>query len=164
MKELKITPPKGYVIDEEKSTIYNIVFKKKKELPTTWEEFCADYPRNIGEAYLETNSCISTITMTKTIKDRYTNTDKNLLPSEKAAEAHLALMQLHQLRDVYRQGWVPDYKEVLTVKYAIRFINNALCIIQTNTQSNFLTFQSQEIAEQFLENFEDLIMEAKELI
>lgn len=35
MKELKVTPPEGYMIDEEKSTIFNIVFKKKNELPTT---------------------------------------------------------------------------------------------------------------------------------
>ena len=31
MKKMKITPPEGYVIDEKKSTIYNIVFKKKKK-------------------------------------------------------------------------------------------------------------------------------------
>lgn len=29
---MKITPPEGYIIDEKKSTIYNIVFKKKKKM------------------------------------------------------------------------------------------------------------------------------------
>ena len=164
MKEMKITPPEGYIIDEKKSTIYNIVFKKKKknELPATWGEFCTNYPRQKEETYIEASSHLYTIQ--KPGVSRIIDIDRNLLPSKEAAKAHRALMQLHQLRNVYRQGWVPDYKEFLTVKYAIRFINNALCIIQTNTQSNFLTFQSQEIAEQFLENFEDLIMEAKELI
>ena len=38
---------------------------------------------------------------------RYSGTDKNVLPSKKAAEQHLALMQLHQLRDCYRNGWKP---------------------------------------------------------
>lgn len=161
MKELKITPPKGYIIDEEKSTIYNIVFKKKNELPTTWEEFCIQNPINQEEFFID--GCSQIKTSNQNTK-RVLNRDKNLLPTKEDAEAHLALIQLHRIRDVYRQGWIPDYKEVLTVKYAIRFINNALYIIQTNTQSNFLTFQSQEIAEQFLENFEDLILEAKELI
>lgn len=162
MKEMKITPPEGYVIDEERSTIYNIVFKKKNELPTTWEEFCEQNPFKQEEFFVSAFSQIRP--STRTGSERVLNKDENLLSTKEDAKAHLALIQLHRLRDVYRQGWVPDYKEVLTVKYAIRFINNALCIIQTNTQSNFLTFQSQEIAEQFLENFEDLILEAKELI
>lgn len=161
MKEMKITPPEGYIIDEERSTIYNIVFKKKDKLPTSWEEFCKNYLRQPGECFIDSYSNIRTFIQEG---NRSISVDKNSLPSKEAAEAHLALMQLHRLRDIYRQGWIPDYKEVLTVKHAIRFINNALCIIQTNTQSNFLTFQSQEIAEQFLENFEDLILEAKELI
>lgn len=163
MKELKVTPPKGYIIDEEKSTIYNIVFKKKDELPTSWEEFCEQNPNLEGEYFIGlTSDIIKYKNNINICRDQ--NYDKNLLSTKEDAEAHLALIQLHRLRDVYRQRWVPDYKEVLSIKYAIRFINNALCIIQTNTQSNFLTFQSQEIAEQFLENFEDLIRIAKELL
>lgn len=162
MKEMKITPPEGYVIDEKKSTIYNIVFKKKDELPTTWEEFCKQNPFKQEEFFISAFSQIRP--STRNGGERVLNKDENLLSTKEDAKAHLALIQLHRLRDVYRQGWVPDYKEVLTVKYAIRFINNSLCIIQTNTQSNFLTFQSKEIAEEFLENFEDLILEAKELI
>lgn len=163
MKELKVTPPEGYIIDEEKSTIFNIVFKKKNELPITWKEFCEQNPNLEGEYFIGlTSDIIKYKNNINICRDQ--NYDKNLLSTKEDAEAHLALIQLHRLRDVYRQRWVPDYKKVLSIKYAIRFINNALCIIQTNTQSNFLTFQSQEIAEQFLENFEDLILEAKELI
>jgi hypothetical protein len=161
MKEMKITPPEGYIIDEERSTIYNIVFKKKDKLPTSWEEFCKNYLRQPGECFIDSYSNIRTFIQEG---NRSISVDKNSLPSKEAAEAHLALMQLHKLRDVYRQGWVPNYKEVLPVKYAIKFVNNALFIIQTNTVNNFLTFQSKEIAEEFLENFKDLILEAKELI
>lgn len=145
----------------KKSTIFNIVFKKKNELPATWEEFCEQNPINQEEFFID--GCSQIKTSNQNTK-RVLNRDKNLLSTKEDAEAHLALMQLHRLRDVYRQGWVPDYKEVLTVKYAIKFINNALFIIQTNTVNSFLTFKSKEIAEQFLENFEDLILKAKELI
>lgn len=162
MKEMKITPPEGYMIDEERSTIYNIVFKKKDKLPATWEEFCEQNPFKQEEFFVSAFSQIRP--SIRTGSERVLNKDENLLSTKEDAKAHLALIQLHRLRDVYRQGWVPNYKEVLTVKYAIKFVNNALFIIQTNTVNNFLTFQSKEIAEQFLENFEDLILEAKELI
>lgn len=164
MKEMKITPPEGYVIDEKKSTVYNIVFKKKKknELPVTWEEFCTNYPKQKEETYIEVSSHLCTIQ--KPGVSRIIDIDRNLLPSKEAAKAHRALMQLHQLRDVYRQGWVPDYK-VLNTKYVIKSLsNNDLHVLKTTIQGDFLVFQSEEIAEQFLENFEDLIMEAKELI
>lgn len=162
MKELKINPPEGYIIDEEKSTIYNIVFKKKNELPATWEEFCKNYPRQVKEGYIETNSYVSTIT--KTGNDRSINTDKNLLPSKEVAEAHLALMQLHRLRDVYRQGWIPDWKTYLQSKYIVVHEFNDFDILEVHTTNTFLAFQSKEIAKQFLENFKDLINTAKELI
>lgn len=133
----------------------------KIELPKTWEEFCKNYPKHPEETFIDINSQIDTIQSTCS---RLIECDKNILPSKEAAEAHRALMQLHQLRDVYRQGWVPNYNEVLTIKYAIKFVNNALFIIEPNTVSNFLTFQSKEIAKQFLENFEDLILKVKNLI
>ena len=98
MKEMKITPPEGYVIDEKKSTIYNIVFKKKDKLPTTWVEFCTNYPRQKEETYIEASSHLYTIQ--KPGISRIIDIDRNLLPSKEAAKAHRALMQLHQLRDV----------------------------------------------------------------
>lgn len=161
MKELKVTPPKGYIIDEEKSTIYNIVFKKKDKLPTSWEEFCKNYLRQSGECFIDSYSNIRTFIQEG---NRSISVDKNSLPSKEAAEAHLALMQLHKLRDVYRQGWVPDYNNIFAIKYAVIYQKNVLTITETNTISSFLSFQSQEIAEQFLENFKDLINVAKELL
>ena len=86
-----------------------------------------------------------------------------MLPSEEAANAHLALMQLHQLRDCYRQGWVPDWND-LEFKYCIYCIRNYYKICQSMNNNYFLSFQSQEIAEKFLKNFKDLIKQAGDLI
>ena len=71
----------------------------KVELPKTWEEFCDKF-KMYGGYYIGTDSDIY-----KNNND-YRNPlcDKNKLPSKKAAEQHLALMQLHQVRDCYRQG------------------------------------------------------------
>lgn len=161
MKELKITPPEGYIIDEEKSTSYNIVFKKKSELPETWEEFCRQDSINQEEFFID--GCSQIKTSNQNTK-RVLNRDKNLLPSKEAAEAHLALMQLHRLRDVYRQGWIPDWKNLFQPKFIITQFFNKAEVVEVNTANTFLSFQSEEIAKQFLENFKDLINTAKDLI
>lgn len=110
-----------------------VVFKDiKPKLPKTWEEFC------------------------KTYKSTY------VLPSKYAEKQHLALMQLHQLRDCYRQGWIPDEddeKFIITVNYK-EFYSVGKCI----KTKEFLAFQSREIAEEFLTNFRDLIEQAGDLI
>ena len=110
-----------------------VVFKDiNPKLPKTWEEFC------------------------KTYKSTY------VLPSKYAAEQHLALMQLHQLRDCYRQGWIPDWddeKFIITVNYK-EFYSVGKCI----KTKEFLAFQSREIAEEFLTNFRGLIEQAGDLI
>jgi hypothetical protein len=162
MKELKVTPPEGYIIDEEKSTIYNIVFKKKNELPATWEEFCEQNPSTKGEYFIAVTSDVVKY-ISNSIPFRDKDYDKLLLSTKEDAEAHLALMQLHRLRNVYRQGWIPDYSDKKD-KYSIVFVNNIPIIGACVTSHHFLTFQCFKIAEQFLENFKDLINTAKELI
>lgn len=162
MKELKITPPEGYIIDEEKSTIYNIVFKKKNELPTTWEEFCEQHKDPKLEFYI--TNCSEIVQTSHNMMDRRKKQDRNLLSTKEDAEAHLALIQLHRLRDVYRQGWVPDWKNLFKPKFTITQFFNKAEVVEVKTANTFLSFQSKEIAEQFLENFKDLIEEAKELI
>ena len=86
-----------------------------------------------------------------------------MLPSEEAAEAHLALMQLHQLRDCYRQGWTPDWRNA-KIKYSICRYDDKYKAIQTVERNHFLTFQSMELTQKFLSNFKNLIKQAGDLI
>ena len=80
-----------------------VVFEDiKPQLPKTWEEFCKQNNINKEEAFICTSGWIETIKKVDT--QRIVDYDKNVLPSKQAAEQHLALMQLHQLRDCYRQG------------------------------------------------------------
>jgi hypothetical protein len=163
MKELKIEVPQGYEIDKEKSTFEKIIFKKiKVELPKTWDEFCEQNPIEKSEFFINTLSCIESINK-PSYRFRQKISDKILLSTKEDAKAHLALIQLHRLRDVYRQGWVPDWNDG-TVKYIIEYKLNKICINTWYGYQRFLTFQSKEIAEQFVENFKDLIEKAKELI
>ena len=147
-----------------------IVFEDiKPPLPKTWEEFCKqnNINKNKGEAFIHTSGEIETIK--KVNAQRIVDYDKNVLPSKQAAEQHLALMQLHQLRDCYRQGWIPNW-ENRSKKYGIERIYNLiddkteLRICEYSNTSLFLTFPTCEIAEEFLNNFKDLIEQAGDLI
>ena len=137
----------------------------KPQLPKTWDEFCHNYEVQKGEYYINPDSDIETTS--SDIRLEYS--DRNILPSEKAAEQHLALMQLHQLRDCYRQGWIPDYTDAYDKFCIIRqfnFHSNKFEyeIINFFALNYFLSFQSEEIAEEFLNNFRDLIEQAGDLI
>ena len=132
---------------------------KENILPNSWEEFCKLYPIKKEEYYIELNSIPTEVSIGK----RLDYDDKNILPSKEAAKAHIALMQLHQLRDCYRQGWVPDWKDNIP-KYCIVLESNRYVIYKNLCTCNFLSFQSMELAKKFLKNFKDLIETAGDLI
>lgn len=72
-------------------------------------------------------------------------------------------MQLHQLRDYYRQGWIPDWTSKNT-HYCITKIKNILKVGGYWHMNYFLSFPSEELAHQFLNNFRDLIEQTGDLI
>lgn len=129
------------------------------KLPETWEEFCELYSIKGWEHFIDSDSLVLGAEKGK----RLYKCDRNVLPSTEAAKAHLALMQLHQLRDCYRQGWIPDWKNG-KIKYSICRYDDKYKAIQTVERNHFLTFQSMELAEKFLKNFKDLIKQAGDLI
>ena len=136
-----------------------VVFEDiEPQLPNTWEEFCKNYPIKSGEFLIDSLSQI----LAPGFRDREIYTDQNVLPNYKAADAHLAYMQLHQLRNCYRQGWEP---EVDKWSFAIiRSVDGRLDVDRFMCSSRFLSFQSKEIAEKFLHNFRDYIKRADDLI
>ena len=129
-------------------------------LPNTWEEFCKMYPVKLDEWYIDSNSNLKT----HICETRFCKEYKNVLPSKQAAEQHLAYMQLHQLRDCYRQGWVPDWKNSYQWKWCIILDTDTLIITTGTCYNRFLSFQSKAIAKKFLENFKGLIETVGDLI
>ena len=129
---LEIEVPEGMraVWKDGKVVFENIAPK----LPETWEEFCKLYPVKEGESYIEDKYC-----NTPPLADqkRNPNNGKNILPSIEAANAHLALMQLHQLRDCYRQGWIPDWEDGVSDKYCIEFALNRYAVFIQNRCSRW---------------------------
>lgn len=153
---IEIDVPDGYkaVYNEDTQKIEIV----KIGLPKTWEEFCGDNPIKNNEYFIDEYGEITYAAE----KHRATNL-KNILPNKETAEAFLALMQLVQLRDCYRQGWKPNWKET-TVKQNIICFEGVLGTDWSINVQYVLSFQSKEIRNEFLENFKDLIEQAKELI
>ena len=129
-------------------------------LPNTWEEFCKMYPVKDDEWYISASSNIIRMSQGK----RYTFYNCNILPSLQSAKAHLAQMQLEQLRDCYRQGWLPDWSNSKQCKWFICFNTDKFTIKCNFNYSQFLSFQSEEIARKFLNNFKGFIETAGDLI
>lgn len=134
-----------------------ILAEKKKKLPKTWQE-CYKL-LNKGE-YIDRNSTIESGIFPLMIEP--TCDERNTLPVG-FARPMLALMQLLVCRKVYRDGWKPNWKDS-TNKYCIHYTYGKIITSNTINTNSILTFQSQKIRDKFLENFRDLIEEAKELI
>lgn len=156
MKNLKITAPEGYEIDKEKSTFEEIVFKPiKKELPKSWDEL-----KKIGGGYVKsTDSKVHSSGGYPTL-----DKNKNVFATKEQAEASLALAQLSQLREVYRDGWKPNWMSDKQTKHSIRFWEGNVAKVSSEHVDVFLSFQSAEVRDLFLENFRDLIEQAKPLM
>lgn len=157
--EIKVPEGKKAVWKDNKVVFEDI----KPELPKTWEEFCEKYPIKSSECVISSGAGI----FPTLGYERHCVHNANSLPSQEAAEAHLALMQLHQLRDCYRQGWVPDWEDTEESKWCItnKFGKNGVFSVFYFVSTRFfLAFQKKEIAEKFLHNFESLIEKAGDLI
>ena len=153
---IEIEVPYGYKAVYDKDT--QKVEIVKIGLPKTWEEFCGDNPIKKNEYFIDEYGEITYAAE----KHRATNL-KNILPNKETAEAFLALMQLIQLRDCYRQGWKPDWKDG-SKKHCIVVYDSYIhkeSYLKLNTT---LSFQSEEIRDKFMKNFSELIEKAKELI
>ena len=147
-KELKIIPPIGYEIDKQKSTFEKIIFKKIPENPKTWEEYC-----------VLTKGSPSFFARCNAVDTSHYTAEYNEFSTRERAEQFIALGRLLQLRDY----WVKNSE----FKGAIGIFTWCDTVIVTNKcdiNDCALTFPTQEMAQKFIECFEDLIKEAGPLV
>lgn len=150
----KIVLPDGWEIDKVEGN--EIILKEaKKELPKTWEECIAKVEN------LEFINRIGDIEKAKFDLQVAFN-HRNDVPKG-LGKPLLALCQLLVCREVYRQGWKPDWDDK-KAKYVIGCEYNNIYKDKMYNLQSLLSFQSEEVRDKFLENFRDLIEEAKELI
>lgn len=156
MKELKIEIPEGHEIDTERSTFERIVFRPvKSTLPKTWEDI-GDLPGY----YVNSESVVRKIPASTTEK----NINRNVFAEKDQAEAAIALAQLSQLKKVHNGDWVPDWNSVVQAKYVIMPYRDIIATSTNTLSTAFLSFKDAETRDLFLENFRDLIEQAKPLM
>ena len=128
--------------------------KELNPLPRSWEEFAEStkFTFNGSLEYINgigywNNGCLP---------------NKSIGESSEIWKKHLALFQLEQLRDCWRQGWIPSKGDG---GFGIRFdFYEGFGIVKLYSFSAFLSFPTEEMAEEFLKCFRDLIEKAGDLI
>jgi hypothetical protein len=152
MKTIKTIIPEGWEIDKEKSTFEEIVLKQsKKELPKRWEDL-----EEVKGSWVDEDCTIRT---NKYLVDK---DNRNVFVTESQAKAAIALAQLSQLREIYRGGWKPVL--LYGYKYIISYESGKIVKKVVVDTSYFLSFQSEEIRDEFYTNFRELIIEAAPLL
>lgn len=155
MNEIKINIPEGIEIDKEHSTFECIKFKQiERKLPKTWEEL----------GYIKGWHFDSNCTLFKDDILKVLPFNRNIFPTKELAEASLALTQLLQLREVYNDGWQPDWTNDSINKYCIFVDGNILKKACFSTSQIVMSFKTQELRNEFFENFKDLIEIAMPLL
>lgn len=154
--ELKIDIPEGYEIDKEKSSFEKIVFKEKCTYPKSWEEFCKNNKIINKEYFISVGSTITPIYFGDNREHRM---DRNLCKTEEDAEAFLALIQLKRLWHEY----VDNYSGKVDAYYCIDPSGGSLLHSISSNEKDILKFPSRKLAQEFLNNFKDLIIKASPL-
>lgn len=154
--EIKIEIPEGYEIDTNKSSFKdgNIVFKKKENTLLITNEEAAEFLPEIC-CYISNTGVINQIANYKE--------DLNTILIKEMAEAFLALMQLVKFRDIWNEGWKPDFNNSES-KYVIYFKANKKTTDTFIYANCPLAFKSEEIRDKFSETFDELIQTAKPLL
>lgn len=149
---------KGGELKELALTLFNDE-ELKKELPKTWKACFKTMYEGKGAEFINGLSEI------KNISGIYSLDivgDRKLLPIG-MGKPMLALCQLLICREVYRDGWKPNWTDE-NLKYVIEYYGGDIQTIHYKRTSCILSFQSEELRNEFYKNFKDLIEEAKELI
>ena len=125
------------------------------QLPNTWKEFCETSNISEKEYFISDYYGVSKVHRIRSYPvPRDPKRDGNILPSKNAAEQHLALIKLHQLRDCYRGDWTPTLK-VSDDRYGIGYFYSTntgrieLSAGRLCCSSMFLTFSTLKLAEFF---------------
>ena len=90
--------------------------------------------------------------------------NKNIWPTKELAEASLAMSQLMQFRQVWVDGWVPDWSSRSIVTYCIVFKNDTPIVDSWLNRRRSISFPTREMAQDFLEAHKELIETAKPLL
>ena len=145
------------VIDKENSTDSNIVLKlSNSSRPRSWEQYCKKIKGKASYYFEET---FDKITFSRFSNEPFLSEFKD----KEDVEAFAAFSKLVKLRKEWIGDWQPNWEED-TRKYVIcKYINK----VSTSTALNAaycLSFPTEEMRDEFLDCFKDLLESAKSLL
>lgn len=161
-KEIKITVPEGFEIDEVNSTPTNIIIKKiENEKPKTWEELLQTYPTITSPCGDVLRKLWYVDIRDGRTKEAYVVPSPYKFPTKEATVAFHSLSKLIQLRDAWWGDWRPDWTNLKEVKYTINIFDNDIIKDTNYRDQTVLAFPTAEMRDEFLEAFKHLIEKAK---
>lgn len=139
---------------------------EESSLPETYEEALEIYRKNNDEYYTlyDTDNIHPIIEKLYIYKNSSGSKNPNFIfKSEELAEAFIALQQLILIRDIYNDGWEPDWTNG-TCKYVICYDKNELVHFVSYMDQHVLYFKNNKLRNKFIKNFKPLIEKAKPLL
>ena len=145
-KEVRITPPEGYVIDEENSTFECVKFKPIKDC-LTYEDVARKLFLDNPTFYINIEE---DIVLSETGVDSYT--DSTNFTSGEQAEKLLAINKLMNVAKYLNGDWKPDWNNNTEDKWFLGIKNNEIyteSIITYN--SGLVYFKTKEFGEKAIQ-------------
>lgn len=167
-KERKITAPNGCEIENVKIVdgMAVVTFREKeRKRPKSWEEFMTMFPTKIPYIFaIKPNTDLDpTQDYLIPYHNRLVEIMGEFTGDRATAEAVLALCQLVQLRNCFNGDWVPDWDDGAEKKYCIEFVYGDISACTNCISPLSLYFKTEELRDEFLRCFRDLIEKLKPL-
>lgn len=158
-KTIDIVAPEGYEVDKERSSFDRIVFRPlpEKGLPKTWKDM-----GYITGCVVHWNHFEGVGILGSDVEANQRN--RAIWPTEAEAEASIALAQLCQLRDRYNGGWRANWTDTNHEKFCIGVLSGGIAAFDWYRLQHVLCFKTEELRDEFMKNFADLIEKAKPLL
>ncbi len=143
-KEIKITPPEGYIIDSENSTFECIKFKKKS---LTYEDIAKSL-FNLGHK----RYFITPWSKVEEVSSGNDSCDANNATSKKQLEKLLAINKLLNTSVFLNNGWKPDWSNEREHKFYIGIEEKEIYVNDTDTNNeSFCYFKCPALAQRAID-------------
>lgn len=152
-KELTISIPDGYEIDEDLSSFDKIIFKKKRQIKT-WSDLIGEkMPK--GSVYISGTSQIKEENVDLLF---WKDSEKNIFIDKRYAKSSLAMSQISQLLPYYGGAITEEeWEDDSFFKYNIERYKNTVYLDGHSTMYTFLAFHTEEQRDSFYENNKQLV-------
>lgn len=148
---ITVDVPEGYNVKFNKNS-NQLEFIKKDSKPKSWEEYCTQ---------VENTKCYTTCVAT--LSNRMASPQFDEFDTKEEIKAFIALGKLIQLHKAWVKGWKPDWQKD-NFKFVIEGHAGAIAISSNVYVHRLFAFPTEEMRDEFLDTFKDLLEEAKPFI